>query len=62
MTALNESYVRVAVNVPRVRGEFDYSVPEEIYEQVQPGCLVVVPFGDQKVQGIVLETNKSPSS
>ncbi len=54
------AFVRVSVNVPQVSGEFDYSLPDELLGRVVPGCLVVVPFGEQKVQGIVLELLETP--
>ena len=47
------TYVQVAVNVPTVSGIFDYHLPPELQGQVSPGCLVVVPFGKQTVQGLV---------
>jgi primosomal protein N' (replication factor Y) (superfamily II helicase) len=47
-------YVQIAVNVPRVSGIFDYHLPLDLVNQVHPGCLVVVPFGKQLVQGVVL--------
>ncbi len=47
-------YACVAVNVPRVSGLFDYAVPEFLAGNVQPGSLVVVPFGRQTVQGVVV--------
>ena len=46
----------IAVNVPRVSGLFDYAVPEPLLGQIQPGCLVVVPFGRQTVQGVVVRS------
>jgi primosomal protein N' (replication factor Y) len=49
-------FVQVAVNIPQVNSIFDYHLPPEIEARVQPGCLVVVPFGRQMVQGIVLKT------
>jgi primosomal protein N' (replication factor Y) (superfamily II helicase) len=48
-------YVKISVNIPQVMGVFDYHLPEELMDRVVPGCLVVVPFGKQTVQGIVLE-------
>jgi primosomal protein N' (replication factor Y) len=45
----------VAVNVPAVTGMFDYMVPAELAPGVEIGCLVEVPFGQQQVQGIILE-------
>ena len=47
-------FVQVAVNVPQISGVYDYHLPAELAGQVQPGCLVVVPFGSQMVQGVVL--------
>ncbi len=53
-------YLQIAVNIPTLSGVFDYHVPEELAGQVQPGCLVVVPFGKQLVQGVVLREVKIP--
>ena len=50
-----KSIARVAVNVPTVSGVFDYEIPAILAGQVQAGCLVTVPFGQQVVQGIVVE-------
>ncbi len=50
-----KSIARVAVNVPTVSGVFDYEIPAVLAVQVQVGCLVTVPFGQQVVQGIVVE-------
>jgi primosomal protein N' (replication factor Y) (superfamily II helicase) len=47
-------FVQVAVNIPTISGVFDYHLPAELAGKVQPGCLVVVPFGRQVVQGVVL--------
>jgi primosomal protein N' (replication factor Y) len=44
---------RVVVDVALDR-EFDYRVPEALRERVLPGCQVVVPFGNRKVEGFVL--------
>jgi primosomal protein N' (replication factor Y) len=49
----NPQYVRVAVNVPSVHGEFDYSLPDILADQVQAGCLVEVPFNNRPVYGII---------
>ncbi len=53
-------YVRVAVNIPTLSGAFDYHVPTELEGQILPGCLVVVPFGKQIVQGVVLSEVEIP--
>ncbi len=55
------TFVRVAVNVPAVSGEFDYHLPSELDGQVGMGHLVTVPFGRQTVQGVVLELMATPS-
>jgi primosomal protein N' (replication factor Y) len=47
-------YFQVAVNIPTLSGLFDYHVPAELEGSVQPGSLVVVPFGRQTVQGVVV--------
>lgn len=53
-------FVRIAVNVPQVSGLFDYHLPLELEGRVQPGSLVVVPFSQQKVQGIVIDMPAEP--
>jgi primosomal protein N' (replication factor Y) len=55
------TYARVAVNVPALSGEFDYSLPSEVAAQIQVGSLVVVPFGNQTVQGVVTQILEQPS-
>lgn len=54
-------FVRLAVNNPAISGLFDYSVPNELAPQIQPGCLVTAPFGNQIVQGVVTDLLDSPS-
>ncbi|MBI5945808.1 MAG: primosomal protein N' [Chloroflexi bacterium] len=54
-------FVRLAVNVPSITNLFDYSIPAELAPQILPGCLVTVPFGNQIVQGVILELLDSPS-
>ena len=54
-------FARLAVNIPAISGIFDYAIPLELAPRIQAGCLVVAPFGNQTVQGIVLElTDSSP--
>ena len=52
-------FARLAVNIPAISGVFDYLVPEELTTQLQPGCLVTAPFGNQTVQGIIVELTES---
>ncbi|HZW05172.1 MAG TPA: primosomal protein N' [Anaerolineaceae bacterium] len=54
------AYVEVAVNIPHVAGLFDYRVPADLSLQVKPGCLVIVPFGQQMVQGVVTRLLDTP--
>lgn len=54
-------FVRLAVNIPAISGVFDYSVPAELAPHLQAGCLVTAPFGNQTVQGIIVELTESSS-
>ena len=54
-------FARVAVNVSAISDLFDYSIPAELATQIQAGCLVTVPFGNQTVQGIIIELLDSPA-
>ncbi|HEY70940.1 MAG TPA: primosomal protein N' [Anaerolineae bacterium] len=47
-------FVEVAVNLPPVRGTFDYHLPGELEGLVRPGHLVTAPFGSRHVQGVVV--------
>jgi primosomal protein N' (replication factor Y) len=49
------TYVEIVVNVPQVRGVFHYHLPPELEGKIDVGHLVEVPFGQQKVQGIVTQ-------
>ena len=53
-------YAQVAVNIAQVSGLFDYHIPPGMMD-AQPGCLVEVPFGRQRVQGVVLSLLDEPS-
>lgn len=55
------AYVEIAVNIPQVRGVFHYHVPAHLHGRLQPGHFVLVPFGRQTVQGVVLEAVDQPS-
>jgi primosomal protein N' (replication factor Y) len=56
-----ESFAQIAVNVPSVSGVFDYRIPEALAGHIGPGHLVVVPFGRQTVQGVILRLVETPS-
>ncbi len=48
------SYVEVAINLPQISDTYHYHLPAELEGSVQPGMLVIVPFGKQRAQGVVL--------
>jgi len=54
-------FARVAINVPTITTLFDYSIPSELLPQIQAGCLITVPFGNQTVQGIIVQLLDSPA-
>jgi len=55
------TFVQVVVNVPAVSGMFDYAVPESLVGQIGVGHLVVAPFGNKTVQGVVFRFIDQPS-
>ncbi len=54
------TYVEIAVNVPRGSGVFHYHLPAELEGKVKPGHILVVPFGQQTVQGVMLREISEP--
>ncbi len=55
------SYATVIVNLPPIRGGFDYHIPDPFKDRVSPGCLVTVPFGHRIVQGIIVALPDMPA-
>ena len=55
------SFVQIVVNIPAVSGVFDYAIPESLAGEVGVGHLVIVPFGSQTVQGVILRFIDQPS-
>ena len=55
------TFVQIVVNVPAVSGIFDYAVPESLVGQIGVGHLVIVPFGNRTVQGVVFRFVDQPS-
>ncbi|MBN1230860.1 MAG: primosomal protein N' [Anaerolineales bacterium] len=53
-------FVEIAVSIPRVTGVFHYHLLPEMEDTLQPGSLVVVPFGENLVRGVVLRFVPSP--
>jgi primosomal protein N' (replication factor Y) len=58
---MSPMFVEVAINLPQVRGTFDYHLPPTLRNQVAHGHLVTVPFGKRRVQGIVINTPDKPA-
>jgi primosomal protein N' (replication factor Y) len=54
-------YVQITVNVPLITGVFDYHLPENLENIIKIGHLVEIPFGAQRVQGVVIHEIDSPS-
>lgn len=54
------TFLEIAVNVPQVTGVFHYHLPHELEGSLDVGHLVVVPFGKQTVQGVVLRFIEHP--
>jgi len=55
------TFVEVIVNVPQAGDVFHYHLPQDWEGKILPGHLVVVPFGQQKVQGVIVQTIAEPS-
>jgi primosomal protein N' (replication factor Y) len=56
------TFIQIVVNVPSMAGVFDYSVPERLIGHIGVGQLVVVPFGKQTVQGVILHFIDQPTA
>ena len=54
-------FATIAVNVPSVAGVFDYAIPADLAGGIGIGQLVIVPFGRQTLQGVVLRFVDQPS-
>ncbi len=52
-------YCDVSLPVP-IDTAFTYRLPETLRHRVQPGCRVLVPFGNRKLTGVVLTTHSQP--
>jgi primosomal protein N' (replication factor Y) len=55
------AYAQIVVNVPSVAGVFDYAIPSDLTGGIGIGQLVIVPFGKQTVQGVILRFVDQPS-
>jgi len=55
------AFIQIVVNVPAVSGIFDYAVPPSLIGKLKVGHLVIVPFGNQTVQGVIFRFIDQPS-
>ena len=55
-----QTFVEVAINLPQISDCFHYHLPPELSGAIEPGSLVIVPFGAQRVQGVVLRFIDKP--
>jgi len=53
-------FARVSVNIAQLVQAYDYAVPDDLKERLQPGSLVIVPLGNRTAQGIVTELLDEP--
>jgi len=53
-------YADISINLAAIDRSYHYAIPPELLGRLQPGCLVVVPFGKQIVQGVVLALLEKP--
>ena len=54
------AFAEVSINLSQIERTYHYSIPTELQNQIRPGSLVVVPFGKQIVQGVVLTLLAQP--
>lgn len=54
------AFVEVGINLSQIPKRYHYHVPEELKGSIAPGSLVIVPFGSQRVQGVVLRFIETP--
>ncbi len=55
-----QTYVDVAINLPQITDTYHYHIPPDLADLIFPGSLVVVPFGKQRAQGVVLGFVQQP--
>ena len=53
-------YVEILPNVPKITSTYHYKVSDELRDKISFGLLVVVPFGNKIVQGIVVSLGTTP--
>ncbi|MDP7643553.1 MAG: primosomal protein N' [Anaerolineales bacterium] len=53
-------YAEILPNVPRLKTTFHYRVPDALWHRLRVGHLVLVSFGKQRTQGIVVALDSEP--
>ncbi|TFH37687.1 MAG: primosomal protein N' [Anaerolineales bacterium] len=53
-------FVEVAINLPHLRGTFDYHVPQALQSSIAVGQLITVPFSSRRAQGIIVGEPQQP--
>ena len=53
-------FAEILPNLPKLRATFHYAVPAALTEILRAGHLVVVPFGKQRIQGVVVGLDNAP--
>ncbi|PIX98927.1 hypothetical protein COZ22_03700, partial [bacterium (Candidatus Howlettbacteria) CG_4_10_14_3_um_filter_37_10] len=51
--------VAVGVNIKSSGGSYTYEIPKELFGQINVGQIVLVPFRNKKIAGLVLEVTKT---
>ena len=54
------AFAEVSINLSQIERTYHYAIPIELQGQILPGSLVVVPFGKQIAQGVVLALLEQP--
>ncbi len=54
------AFAEISINLTQIERTYHYSIPSNLQAQIQPGSLVVVPFGKQIAQGVVLALLDQP--
>ena len=54
------AFAEVSINLSQIERTYHYAIPLELQGQILPGSLVVVPFGKQIAQGVVLALLEQP--
>lgn len=48
------------IKLPKALGSFDYLIPQELQDHINPGDLVEIPYRSKKIHGIVIKAKNNP--